>query len=148
MNPSLPQHHFDQKNHVARSQTVLNVTQQLGVMTSTSQRRQRILLQSANSISFLTPKFAHESAQPSSNELDLLIHSRWKFVNEECRLLGWRTVRILRNVGSYKIHTAPHPRRQHSSQTAMWKPHILRKFVTLHNWCCSFIEVSKLLAHI
>jgi hypothetical protein len=42
---------------------------------------------------------------------------------EECRLLGCGTVQILceqtflRNVGSHKMYTAPHPRRRHSSSS-------------------------------
>jgi hypothetical protein len=32
---------------------------------------------------------------------------------------------FLRNVGSHKIYTAPHPRRRHSSYSPQWKPQIL-----------------------
>jgi hypothetical protein len=28
---------------------------------------------------------------------------------------------FLRNVGSYKTHTSPHPRRRHSSHSPLWK---------------------------
>jgi hypothetical protein len=33
---------------------------------------------------------------------------------------------FLRNVGTHKIYTAPHPRRRHSSYSPLWKPQILR----------------------
>jgi hypothetical protein len=32
---------------------------------------------------------------------------------------------FLRNVGSHKIYTAPHPRRRHSSYSLLWNPQIL-----------------------
>jgi hypothetical protein len=33
---------------------------------------------------------------------------------------------FLRNVGSHKIYTAPHPRRRHSLWLPLWKPQIIQ----------------------
>jgi hypothetical protein len=33
---------------------------------------------------------------------------------------------FLRNVGSHKMYTSPHPRKQHSSQSPLWKPQVLQ----------------------
>jgi hypothetical protein len=80
---------------------------------------------------------------------------------EECRLLGWAVATcsrwflacgffcpedggdtFLRNVGSHKIYTAPHPRRQHSSQSLLWKPQILHVY-GMSVTCTQFVYVVK-----
>jgi hypothetical protein len=70
-------------------------------------------------------------------------YSQWRSATQSAATCSWWFLargffysedggdKFLRNVGSHKIYTAPHPRRRHSSYSPLWNPQILHSMCTL-----------------